>query len=238
MPNPIELSVVILCYRAEQSIVPFIDTVIAQVNQLNISYQLVLVGNYVPGSDDKTKDYVKEIEAKNNFVKAVVEPKNGMMGWDMRKGMMAADGNYILVIDGDGQFPIESVNQCYQIIKAKKLDLVKTYRIERHDGFYRGFISKVYNIIFNIFFPGMNNKDANSKPKVISRAAYEQMQLSSNDWFIDAEIMINVRRLKLKFEEIPVVFSELKGRTSFVKVAAILEFMRNLIIYRIKEFGK
>jgi hypothetical protein len=61
------------------------------------------------------------------------------------------------------------------------------------------------------------------------------MDLQATDWFIDAEIMIPARKLKLKIEKIPVVYSANESRKSFVRVGAILEFIINLIKYRIKH---
>lgn len=231
-----DLSVVVLCYRSEEQIIPFVDKLKVLLDKLTVSWQLVLVGNYIYGSNDKTKDIVRSIASKDERIKAVIKPKKGMMGWDMRKGLTAADGKYICVIDGDGQFPIESIAKCYELIKKDNYDLVKTYRIKRGDGFYRLLISRVYNFLFRILFPSFKCHDANSKPKIMTAEAYQKMNLTSNDWFIDAEIMINVRRQKMKFIEFPIEFYNITTRTSFVKFAAILEFIRNLIIFRIKEF--
>ena len=62
------------------------------------------------------------------------------------------------------------------------------------------------------------------------------MDLISDDWFIDAEIMIQVRRLKFNFSEISTQFTKLDSRTSFVKPGAIIEFIVNMILFRIREF--
>lgn len=234
----INLSVVVLCYRSEEAIIPFVSRLKKLLNSLTTNWQIVLVGNYIKNSKDKTKEIIRDLVKDDNRLKAVIKPKKGMMGWDMRKGMQAADGKYICVIDGDGQFPIESIAKCYNIIKTDDYDLVKTYRNKRDDGIYRIIISKVYNCLFSLLFPKFNCKDANSKPKIISKKAYNKMNLTSNDWFIDAEIMINVRRYKMKFTEFPIHFYNIETRTSFVKITAILEFLRNLIIYRLKEFFK
>jgi len=114
--------------------------------------------------------------------------------------------------------------------------MVKTYRIVRYDGHYRTIISKMFNLLFNAFFPGLHSQDINSKPKIISRKVFEKMDLQSTGWFIDAEIMINIRRLKCTLEEFPVEFHEINVRKSFVKIAANFEFLRELVKYRIKEF--
>ncbi len=229
------LSVVVLCYRAGESAISFTNKLINHLNSFEKNWQLVLVGNYLVGSDDKTGDIILELAKHNNKIKPIIKPKEGMMGWDMRMGMEAADGAFICVIDGDGQFPIDSIEKAYNLIKEKNVSLVKTYREQRFDGNYRRFISFWYNVFFKILFPGLNSRDINSKPKIIKKEAFDKLILHSNDWFADAEIMLEVRRLKLSFAEFPVIFSQIKDRRSFVRVSAILEFMRNLITYRFRK---
>ncbi|MFT6210425.1 MAG: glycosyltransferase involved in cell wall biosynthesis [Bacteroidia bacterium] len=232
MLKQVELSVIILCYRSGKAVPGFVNKVEKHIQSLTENYELVLVANYVEGSDDRTRDYVYKIADANPKCKVLCKPKQGMMGWDMRSGMDAATGTYICVIDGDGQFPIESISSCFEEIRTGKYDLVKTYRTKRGDGIYRRVISKTYNVLFSILFSGIGSKDANSKPKILKASAYEQMNLKSDDWFIDAEIMLNVRDKKMTFFELPIEFYELEGRSSFVKPAAIWEFIKNLYDYR------
>lgn len=232
-----ELSIVVLCYRSEEHIIPFVDELVELAEKLTDRWEVVLVGNYIPGTADRTQDIVRELAARDPRLRTVIEPKRGMMGWDMRKGMSATVGEYICVIDGDGQFPIESIERCVEAIKRGGLDLVKTHRVERHDGRYRICISRVYNALFKLLFPGLSCRDVNSKPKILRRQAYERMGLDSDGWLIDAEIMINVRRFGMSFEELPIVFSAINSRDSFVKFGALFEFTRELLRYRIREFG-
>ena len=191
----------------------------------------MLVGNYIEGSDDETPQVVKKLAEGSGNIRTVIRPKQGMMGWDMRMGLDAARGTYIGVIDGDGQFPPESIIACLLKCELEDLDLAKTYRVIRDDGLYRRLISAVYNAIFSLLF-GFKVRDVNSKPKIIRRDKYELLQLESDDWFADAEIMIRARELGLKIGETPVHFKSNDNRGSFVKPKAILEFSSNLLKYR------
>lgn len=238
MQKNLELSVVILCYRSEYSIIPFIEKVKATVKALTDNFEIILVANYIENSNDKTAAIVNEIAKKDTVYKTICKPKQGMMGWDMKEGLAVCNGNYICVIDGDGQFPIENITQCYTEIIKGKYNLVKTYRVKRGDGFYRKFISKIYNFVFSILFSSIDSKDINSKPKIFTKEAYNQMNLTSDDWFIDAEIMLEVKRLGIRFYEFPTEFHSLNGRQSFVKFSAIFEFIRNLISFKLKAYKK
>ena len=200
-------------------------------SRCNFSWELVLVGNYIEGSDDETPQVVTKLAESSDNIRTVIRPKQGMMGWDMRMGLDAARGTYIGVIDGDGQFPPESIIACLLKCELEDLDLTKTYRVIRDDGLYRRLISTVYNALFSLLF-GFKVRDINSKPKIIRRDKYELLQLESDDWFADAEIVIRARELGLKIGETPVHFSINDNRGSFVKPKAILEFSSNLLRYR------
>ena len=230
MSDP-HFSLVVLCYRSGQNIIPFVERLQRTLSRCNFSWELVLVGNYVEGSNDETPQVVAKLAENSNNIRTVIRPKEGMMGWDMRMGLDAARGTYIGVIDGDGQFPPESIIACLLKCELEDLDLTKTYRVVRDDGLYRRLISTVYNGIFSLLF-GFKVRDINSKPKIIRRDKYELLQLESDDWFADAEIVIRARELGLKIGETPVHFKVNDNRGSFVKPRAILEFTSNLLKYR------
>ena len=231
-----EISVVVLAYRSATTIASFVDSLVESLDKEKLLWEIVLVGNYFEGVEDKTPEVVKGIAAKDTRIKVVAEIKKGMMGWDMKSGLRAATGKTLAVIDGDGQMPSGDVGRVYQLMKTNGLDLAKTYRGKRSDGPYRKFISMVYNILFKLLFPRINAWDINSKPKIMTREFYEAVHLESNGWFIDAEIMIFARRLHAKIGEIETVFLSMDSRPSFVKPLSILEFLGNLFWYRVKEF--
>lgn len=237
-----ELSVVILCYRSENSAFDFVQKVknVLELNKI-INYELVLVGNYQPNTNDETPEVIKKIVADNSNIIAVTleKPKGGMMGWDMKSGLNMARGEYIAVIDGDGQMSADDLVKVYNKIKEENLDLVKTYRIKRGYNYWRKTISFVYNIIFKLLFPGLNLRDINSKPKIIKKEILLLLELKENGWCIDAEIMIQARRLNFKTAEIPTDFLAIRrGRKSFVKFTAIFEFIKFLLYYRWQEWFK
>jgi glycosyltransferase involved in cell wall biosynthesis len=234
-----ELSVVILCYRSGDAARSFAARIGKSLLDAGVdNYQLVLVGNYVDGSDDPTPDVVRELAAGDRRIVCSAVVKQGMMGWDLRSGLALATGQYLAVIDGDGQVLVEDLVRIYRLLREQRLDLAKTYRKQRGDGVKRKVISLVFNGLFHVLFPGVLVRDINAKPKILTRAAYERMTLQSSDWFIDAEIMIQARALALRVGETETEFLGLTGRRSFITLAAVFEFLRNLLRYRILEFRR
>jgi len=230
---PVEFSIAVLCYRAEEEIIPFVENLHKIMSLFRFEWELILVANFWPGSNDRTPEICQRLAERLPYVRVLAEPKQGAMGWDMRRGLEACRGKYIGVIDGDGQFPVETIFSCFAKIRSADFDMVKTYRVERQDGFYRRLISIGYNWLFHLFFSrSAKLRDVNSKPKIMKREAYEKMMLQSNDWFIDAELILNCINLNLRIYEIPVEFHSLGARKSFVKPGAILEFLRHMLDYR------
>ncbi len=234
-PKP-ALSVVILCYRAEDFAPVFVGQMEEALKKANLDYELVLVANYQKNAakPDRTPQIVRDLAKTNPRLLVVAKEKEGMMGWDMRSGLEAATGDVIGVIDGDGQMPPADIIKIYDVLKQGNYDLAKTYRVQRFDGLFRVVISKFYNAFFKILFPKAKVRDVNSKPKMFTRAALEKLKLTSSDWFIDAEIMIQAGELGFKIGQAPTDFYPNENRKSFVKFSAIFEFMANLVKYRIK----
>jgi glycosyltransferase involved in cell wall biosynthesis len=225
----VEFSIAVLCYRAEGGIIPFVENLHKIMSLFRFEWEVILVANFWPGSNDRTPEICRRLAEQLPRVRVLAEPKQ----WDMRTGLDACRGKYIGVIDGDGQFPVETIFSCFAKIKSDDFDMVKTYRVERQDGFYRRLISIAYNWLFHLFFRGSTKlRDVNSKPKIMRREVYEKMLLQSNDWFIDAELILNCINLNLRIYEIPVEFHSLGARKSFVKPGAIFEFLQHMIDYR------
>ena len=89
-------SLVVLCYRSGESIIPFVERLQRTLSRCNFSWELVLVGNYIEGSDDETPQVVTKLAENSPNIRTVIRPKQGMMGWDMRMGLDAARGGLFI----------------------------------------------------------------------------------------------------------------------------------------------
>lgn len=230
-----ELSAVVLCYRAEESVHYVVDPLYHDLEESGVPFELVLVANYHEGSGDRTPEIAKTFAETHAHVSAVVRPKQGDMGWDMRTGLAAARGEFLVVMDGDEQNPVEDLLEAYRQMKRRGLDVVKGRRIARFDGYYRHLISVVFNLVFMLMFRTYGLWDINGKPKGMTREAYDRMSLRSDDWFADAEIVLQAIGLGMRIGEVPVVFRQNIERRSFVRPSAIIEFLGNIIRHRVRR---
>jgi hypothetical protein len=139
----------------------------------------------------------------------------------------------MIVMDGDAQNPVGDIARMYLKMTAAGYEVMKGRRVSRADGVYRRSISFVYNLLFRLLFGTWRLWDINGKPKGLTRSAFDKMTLQADDWFADAEIVLEARRLGLAVGELPVVFYDNPERASFVRPSAILEFLRNMLRRRI-----
>lgn len=231
--NAPQLSAIVLCYRAEEDALAVVGPLRDLLEQSDVEYEMILVANYDEGDDDCTPDVVRRFSANNSTVRFVAEPKHGRaMGWDMRCGLEAARGDCLVVIDGDTQNPVADVVRAYEKMVRTGVDVLKGRRVKRADGPYRRLTSVVYNLLFMVMFGTYSLWDINGKPKGIRRDAVQGMDLRSDGWFIDAEIVLAAKRAGMSVGELPVHFNANEKRASFVRPWAIVEFLVNMVRYR------
>jgi len=104
-----ELSAIVLCYGAAEGIHYVVNPLYHDLEDSGVSFELVLVANYHEGSGDRTPEIAQTFARSHANVSVVARPKKGDMGWDMHTGLEAARGEFLVVIDGDEQNPVEDL---------------------------------------------------------------------------------------------------------------------------------
>src|SRR3989338_7798048 len=133
---------------------------------------------------------------------------------------------------GDGQVKLEDIIRAIKEAISKKYDLVKVRRVCRHDGIKRKIITFICNIMMQFFFR-IVTWDVNGTPKIFRKELLDKFDIKSCDWFIDTEIMIKSKILKLKIQEVPISFFPRKKGKSNVNFFAIIEFLKNIYKYKV-----
>lgn len=166
-------------------------------------------------------------------------------GYEQQNKHMELHGAYLLHQDfagaaiptsPGGQVSPEDVVRVYRASSdASQPVLSKARRRERPDGLQRAIISLGYNALMNLFFPRMPSSDVNANPKFLTASVLHRMDLGSDDWFLEAEIMLKARYMGLSVLEVEVGGKPRESGRSHVRGSAILEFFKNMIRYR---FGR
>lgn len=228
MPSP-ELSLVVPFYNEEDGCEKVVLQLIETLDRHQADYELITVNN---GSIDRTGALLARCAQTHSRIRVVTVAQNQGYGWGILCGLARSSGDYVGYVDGDTQIPPDTVVAIYTRLRQGQADICKGARVTRHDGLKRKIISIVYNGFFKMLFPGPV-RDINAKPKIMTRACYEQLALQSKDWFIDAEIILRARALGLRVEEVAIEFLSRDQGRSKVRIRTMLEFFKNLLVYRL-----
>jgi Glycosyl transferase family 2 len=155
------------------------------------------------------------------------------MGWDLRSGLDVARGSILVYLDGDGQVSTGDALRVYRHLRETGADVAKGRREVRDDGSVRTVTSLGFNLLFRLLFRTGPLWDINGQPKGLTRAAHKQLDLRTDDWFTDAEIVLKARAAGLNIVEVPVHFAERQTRGSNVGLGTVWEFVVNMTRWRL-----
>jgi len=227
----IDLSVVMPCYNEADCLGETVPPLASALAKTGHAFEIILVDN---GSTDRTADVINELCRGEWPIQKATVPVNRGQGLGIRTGLEMARGRVIGYTSADGQVePQDVVRVALATVETPRLALSKALRRERYDGLERKVISLGYNALFFLLYPGIGSSDVNANPKFMSREAFERMELESEDWFLEAEIMLKARHLRLPVLEVEVGGRPRQGGKSHVRFAAILEFIGNMLRYRV-----
>lgn len=136
-----KLSVVVSVYNEEDNVIPLCQKEYEALE--GIDYELILVDD---GSTDDTIKNIKSIA--NDRTKLLIFNKNYGQSTAMQAGIDAAQGEYIVTMDGDLQNDPADIPKMLEKLEETGLDVVAGVRANRKDGFIlRKFPSKIANWI-------------------------------------------------------------------------------------------
>jgi glycosyltransferase involved in cell wall biosynthesis len=187
--------------------------------QLGLDYEIIIIES---GSTDKTWEKVNEIiKNKKNIFAFHQETREGM-GSALRLGYTKCSKDLICHLEADSPFdltcfkkaiPILYENDCvigYRIGRKEQNFKWSYYNISKHGAFLRQAYHIGYNLLLRVLF-GLTVKDVNFSFKIFKREHVQKLHLISNGWFIDAELILELRKKGILPIEMPV---EYKDRTA------------------------
>lgn len=232
MPNNHEydLSIVIPCYNEEKVLELTMPPLVETFQASDVRLQLILVNN---GSKDRTSDVIDRLIARGLPVTKGEVALNRGQGLGFLTGFHLAEGHFVCNLCADGQVQPADVLRIYRAaVQAPVPSVAKARRRFRQDSWIRKIISIIYNGMMLIIFPGIHTLDVNGNPKILPTESLKQMELSSTDWFVEAELMLKAREMHLPVIEVDVPGQLRQAGRSHVRADALIEFLKNIARYR------
>ena len=169
-----KISLIIPCFNERHAIERTID----EVNLLlgKVLYEIIVV-------DDGSFDGTSEILKDRKDIKLVRNPYNKGYGFSIKKGIYAASGDIIVIIDADGTYPIESI-----LLMVKKLEEGYDLVIGKRENLktFDPVVKKIARFMFKQiaqFVAGEKIPDINSGLRVFKRDVILKYLLNTSSGF-------------------------------------------------------
>ena len=171
-----ELSLVVPVYNEAGNILPLSEKCIKVLRGLGRPFEFILVND---GSTDTTAAEIAEAHSRWPEVQELAMPKNSGQAVALLTGLRAARGEFLLMMDGDGQNDPRDYPALLAMVESGQVDLACGWRQDRHDTTLRRIMSKIANVVRGaILKDGVH--DAGCQLRVMRRevcAAFFPMEL-------------------------------------------------------------
>ena len=161
MLENIKLSVVFPIYNEEKNIINLLTEWDSILKEKEITYEFVIAED---GSNDKTKDIIKDLKKKYNINDQSVANRTGY-GPAVIRGIINSNYDYFLCCDSDGQISPFSLNNIENLPKEK--EFLIGFREPREDPITRKIYSFCFKILHSLLF--FSNLKDPSCPFVIGK---------------------------------------------------------------------
>ena len=203
-----EISVVIPCYNEEANIHTCISKAFKAFEILNIAGEIIVVDN---NSSDKTAQV-----AASSGAKVVFCPEKGY-GNALRCGFANADGEYIIMGDGDDSYDFSIIPEFYKEIKD--CDMVTGTRLKGviHKNamppLHRYIGTPVLTFIMNALY-GTKISDSQCGMRMFRRECLKNIQFKTTGMEFASELFICFAQKNYTIKEIPIHLYAVNNRKS------------------------
>jgi glycosyltransferase involved in cell wall biosynthesis len=192
------LSVILPAFNEEGNIKNVIDSILQGLNYVP-GYEIIVVDD---GSRDQTPKIVARMKEFFANIKLVSHEQNQGYGRAIKSGIQAADHEWILIMDADGQLRIGDFKGFWQ--RRHGQDFILGFRRRRNDDFYRFFMGRLGNLVSGLFLR-KKIADINCGFKLFRKEDLKFLDLSTAGNAIYFEILYKLlRKNKNKFLQCPV----------------------------------
>ncbi len=233
------LSVIIPAYNEEKRLPATLKKVRAYLNLKMYTYEVYVVDD---GSKDKTKEIVLALIKNWSNFKIISYTPNRGKGFAVKTGMLAARGEYALLMDADNSTDISEVeklwkyteiNQKSKIKNSENYDIIIGSRYLNKDSIKikqplsRRVVSRMGNLLIRMVL-GIKSVDTQCGFKMFSKKAIQDIfpfqQIER--WGFDMEVLAIAIRRGYKIKEVAIDWYDAEG--SQVKKGATMKTLKEL----------
>ena len=173
MNDVVKLSVVVPVYNESENVSKLVDEIAVALAQTN--YEMIFVND---ASSDDTLSVLTSLKKDHSTLRAISHRKNAGQSRAVRSGVIAAKGQYIVTLDGDGQNDPADIPALFEQITRSdapdSLALVGGRRAKRQDSWAKKMGSRIGNGVRKKLLNDQAD-DTGCGLKVFTRVAFLQL---------------------------------------------------------------
>jgi len=222
------LSVIVPVYNEAKTI----RQILEKVNLVNIDKEIIVVDD---GSGDGTTKILRDIKYDN--LKIIYHGTNRGKGAAVLTGLANAVGEFVIIQDADLEYEPQEYIKLMEAIKKDNVDVVLGVRFTK--GYHGLLIPRLGNrfvtSLLNILF-GVNLNDFLTCYKLFRRDTINALNLKSQSFNIETEIIAKVIKRKLRIKQTPITYrprSYAEGKK--IRVLDGIHAIASIIKYRFRR---
>ncbi len=223
------LSMFFPAYHDENTVEPLTRASVAVARQLTDDFEIIIIDDKSP---DKTGEVANRLAKEFKEVKVIHHQENLGVGQAMITGYKTSTKDYVFYTDGDMQYDVAELPLWAR--HSNDYDVVIGYRITRAEGWKRIFTSRCFHLLVFILF-GIHFKDIDCSFKLLHRRFIDKLVFHTNSGMIDAEILIQAKRLKFPIKEVGVHhYPRRFGKSHCLRLKLIISMLLDMVKLRFK----
>jgi glycosyltransferase involved in cell wall biosynthesis len=220
-----------------------VDKIIRQAEdifkKLSMDYEIIIIES---GSTDETWQKIDGVIKGRENIYAFHQERREGMGSALRLGYTKCRKDLVCLLEADSPFDMMYFKKAVPILLEN--DCVIGYRVGAKEQNYKwayhnmgkkgAVLRQMYHLgyilMLRLIF-GLKIRDVNFSFKIFRRECIQGLNLISNGWFIDAEIILELRRKGILPVEMPVEYVDRTVGKSTVRLSTPLHMIYEMLKY-------
>ncbi|GAB4343116.1 MAG: hypothetical protein Kow0099_21230 [Candidatus Abyssubacteria bacterium] len=220
------ISVVMPAYNEKDNIEKAVSSTLEVLQEACDDYEIIIVDD---ASTDGTGQMLDAMAERISSLKVIHHDKNRKFGRTLRDGIAASCKDLVFLTDSDN--PIDMKDMKKAIPLMGQYDFVNGARLTREPSVKRIIYTAVYNMMIRTLFR-LDVRDVNFSYKMVKRELLQRLDLRSEGSFIDAEMLIEAKRLGARIHEIPIMYYPRSvGKSTLATPSVIIKILYEMFKY-------
>ena len=197
-----KLSLAAPAYNEAEGIVPLVTAWLTYLRQAKLAreFEIVVCND---GSKDRTGELMDELARINPEFRPVHHKVNQGAAAALTTAIQHTQGDWVLLIDSDGQFPVDNLPRLMEAAGVSKSGAAAGVRPKKQDSAFTRFGSAMSGGLCNLFH-GTHYRDFNCALKLIEGRVVRSLHLEAKGLNYSGEVMSKLLERGVRLTEVEV----------------------------------